>query len=154
MMLLDEVAALVVDNPLQVLKVDVPVDKDHHIVHLARIGQDDLADILAVAVHKCSPGLITGLIGHNFLIVAVLVKILDALAELIANVPAAAAQVQHLYRRDADAGLRQGWRYQASKPQQATAHIDILRMLGITHVVYDIISIMRKHATRRHQQQR
>ena len=102
--------------------------------------------------------LIIPLIGDKFLIVAGLVKILDAVAELIAHVSIALAQVEHLHRCDAEAGFGQGGRQQSAKSQQSTAHVEILSMTGVTQIVNDIIGIASHHTAghdqERHQQQR
>ena len=103
--LLDEIVTLVIYDPFQILNVDVACYQDYHIVHIAWIGKDNFADILTVTTDESCTCLMTALIGHDFLIGAVPVKILDAIAELIAYISTASAQVKHLHRINADAGF-------------------------------------------------
>ena len=104
--LLYKVVTFVIYDPLQILNVDVARYQDYHIIHVAWIGKDDFADILTVTTDESRPRLMTALIGHYFLIGAVPIKILDAIAELIANISTASTQVKHLHRINAYAGFR------------------------------------------------
>lgn len=141
--LIDQVVALVVDDALQILKVDAAKNQDHDIVGPAGIGQNDLGGILAVTAHESSLGVNAALIGHNHLIGAILIEILYALTVFLAHTGTALAQVEHLHRCDAEAGIGQRRRQQSPKSQQATTHVEVLRMPGIPHVVNDIIGVVR-----------
>ena len=105
--LLGKVVPLVIDDALHILEVDVALNNNQHIVGVASIGKNNFADILAITPNKYSLLIVMLLLGHQFLIVAGLVKMLDAVTELIAHVTTAFAQIKHLYRCDADAGLGQ-----------------------------------------------
>ena len=108
--LLGKVVPLVIDDALHILEVNVALNNNQQIAGLASISDNDLVSILAISPQEHRLMLIIALIGDKFLIVAGLVKILDAVAELIAHVSIALAQVKHLHRSDAEAGFGQGGR--------------------------------------------
>ena len=68
--LLGEVISLVVYDSLHILEVDVTLDDNEHIVQVARISENDFADILAITPSKHRLLIVMLLFGHKFLIVA------------------------------------------------------------------------------------
>ena len=101
-LLLDEVVGSVVDDSLNVLDVDMPVNDNQGIGHHAGIRKNELSDVLAIATCKHHEIVVATLIGHYFLVVAVLIKILQMFAELITDIATTFTQIKHLHRIDAD----------------------------------------------------
>ena len=123
------------------------VDDNQRIGRLACVRNDDLADILTITSNQNRLLLIiTPLVSHDFLIITRPIEILDTLAELITNVTVTPAQIKQLDRSDAYVRIRLCRRNQTSKAEQAAAHVEILRMPCVTHVVNDIIGIVGQHA--------
>lgn len=50
--LLVEVAAVIINDPLQVISINMPLDDQHGIGHVIGISYDNFVDILSITMHQ------------------------------------------------------------------------------------------------------